>query len=416
MAAKFHRRPIVGSLMAALISLLALLLLTPRCALAQPSPPSDGSSDSANNYNYYGKFNPTMAIVIVVMISLFFLLGFFSLYVRNCSGNDEDLSGSFRRRAAGGTAGSRRQQGLSSDVLETFPTLVYAEVKGLKVGKGALECAVCLSEFEDDEELRLLPRCSHVFHSDCIDSWLASHVTCPVCRANLAEQAADDNLDLLPVATPAADAAGLQPETSAPAPDHVAIVVDPTAVAAEEEERKGAATELARIGSQRRAARSRSGRRPAKLPRSHSTGHSEVRPVEDVDRFTLRLPEHIRKEILAARKLHRSTSCVAFPTAGEGSSRRGPRGGGWEGSSRGWRSFRLRKSDRWPSFFLRTLSLKVPPWAAGRRGDGEGSIKKGEGEASARGRIATVIAPLECLGGGGGGEQSSSARSLARQV
>ncbi|RWW19501.1 hypothetical protein GW17_00016443 [Ensete ventricosum] len=415
MATKFHRGPIVGPLMAALISLLALLLLTPRCALAQPSPPSDASSDGANNYNYYGKFNPTIAIVVVAMMSLFFLLGFFSLYVRNCSGNDEDLSGSFRRRAAGGAAHSRRQQGLNPEVLETFPTLVYADVKGLKVGKGALECAVCLSEFEDDEELRLLPRCSHVFHSDCIDAWLASHVTCPVCRANLAEQADDDNLDLLPVATPATDAAGLRPETAAPPQDHVAIVVDPTAVAAEEEERKEAATELARIGSQRRAARSRSGLRPAKLPRSHSTGHSEVQPVEDVDRYTLRLPEHIRKEILAARKLHRSASCVAFPTAEEGSSRRGPRGGGWEGSSRGWRqSFRLRKSDRWPSFFLRTLSLKVPAWAAGRRGDGEGSIKKGEGDASARGRIATVIAPLECLEGGG--EQSSSTRSLARQV
>ncbi|CAL9771504.1 unnamed protein product [Musa acuminata subsp. burmannicoides] len=414
MAMKFHRRPIVGPLMAALVSLLALLLLPPQCALAQPSPPSDGISDSANNYDYYGKFNPTMAIVIVVMISLFFLLGFFSLYVRNCSGNNEDLSGSFRRRAAGGAARSRRQQGLSPEVLETFPTLVYAEVKGLKAGKGALECAVCLSEFEDDEELRLLPRCSHVFHSDCIDAWLASHVTCPVCRANLAEQAADDNPDLLPVATPSTDAAGLQLETAAPPQDHVAIVVDPIAVAAEEEERKESAAELLRIGSQRRAARPRSGRRPAKLPRSHSTGHSEVRPVEDVDRYTLRLPEHIRKEIFAARKFHRSTSCVAFPTAGEGSSRRGPRGGGWEGSGRGWRSFRLRKSDRWPSFFLRTLSLKVPAWAAGRRGDGEGSIKKGEGEASARGRIATVIAPLECLEGGG--EQSSSTRSLARQV
>ncbi|KAF9604768.1 hypothetical protein IFM89_010309 [Coptis chinensis] len=62
---------------------------------------------------------------------------------------------------------------------------MYSVVKGLKIGKGALECAVCLNEFEDDETLRLLPKCDHVFHPECIDAWLASHTTCPVCRANL---------------------------------------------------------------------------------------------------------------------------------------------------------------------------------------------------------------------------------------
>ncbi|CAN1345765.1 Putative RING-H2 finger protein ATL36 [Linum perenne] len=62
---------------------------------------------------------------------------------------------------------------------------LYSSVKGLKIGKGGLECAVCISEFEDAETLRLIPACSHVFHIDCIDSWLVSHVTCPVCRADL---------------------------------------------------------------------------------------------------------------------------------------------------------------------------------------------------------------------------------------
>ncbi|WOL08741.1 hypothetical protein Cni_G17494 [Canna indica] len=385
MAAMRYRRPIDIPPIAALLPLLSLLLLIPRCALAQSSPPSNSSnSNNDNGYYGYGKFNPTMAVVIVVMITTFFFLGFFSIYIRNCSGDDDDYSFSFRRRPGGGAAQSRRQQGLSPEVIETFPRLVYAEVKGHKLGKSALECAVCLSEFDDDEELRLLPHCSHVFHPDCIDAWLASHVTCPVCRANLAVQAATD-----PPPAAAADAEGLRPETTAATQDHIAIVVDRAVIAAEvEEERKEAAVELARIGSQRRAARSRSGRRPAKFPRSHSTGHSVVRPVEDVDRYTLRLPEHMRKEIFASRKFHRSTSCVAFPTAGEGSSHRSRRGwgGGDEGSSRGWRSFRLRKSDRWPSFFLRTLSVKVPAWATGRRGESEGSVKKGDGDCSARGK------------------------------
>ncbi|OIW21009.1 hypothetical protein TanjilG_27354 [Lupinus angustifolius] len=44
------------------------------------------------------------------------------------------------------------------------------------------ECAVCLSALEDEEMVRLLPNCKHNFHVGCIDTWLASHSTCPICR------------------------------------------------------------------------------------------------------------------------------------------------------------------------------------------------------------------------------------------
>ncbi|KAJ8504524.1 hypothetical protein OPV22_005410 [Ensete ventricosum] len=381
MDTKRYGRPIDGLPIVTLLSLLSLLL-TPPSAHAQPSPPFDGS-----NTNYYGKFNPTLAIVIVVIISTFFALVFFSLYIRNCTGED-DFGGSIWRRVYDAASVRPQQRGLSPEVLETFPTLMYADVKGLKVGKGSLECAVCLSEFEDDEELRLLPRCSHVFHTDCIGAWLASHVTCPVCRANLAEPTAVDGLEPTPAT---AEASSTQPDTGLP-PDHVAILVDRMAAAAaaeeEEEEQREKAIELTRIGSRRREARSRSGRRPAKFPRSHSTGHSVVRPEEDLDRYTLRLPEHIQKEIFATRKLDRSASCVAFPASGGECSRHGSVGCGAEGSSRGGWSAQLEKLDRWSSVLLRTLSAKVPTWAGGRRGEGEGSVRKEEGEGSTTGKLA----------------------------
>ncbi|KAK7307372.1 hypothetical protein VNO77_40377 [Canavalia gladiata] len=44
-------------------------------------------------------------------------------------------------------------------------------------------CAVCLGDFEEGEELRSLPECMHSFHVSCIDMWLNSHSSCPVCRA-----------------------------------------------------------------------------------------------------------------------------------------------------------------------------------------------------------------------------------------
>ncbi|KAK1307110.1 E3 ubiquitin-protein ligase ATL4 [Acorus calamus] len=45
------------------------------------------------------------------------------------------------------------------------------------------DCAVCLSRFNADDRLRLLPSCGHAFHSQCIDTWLSSASTCPLCRS-----------------------------------------------------------------------------------------------------------------------------------------------------------------------------------------------------------------------------------------
>ncbi|KAJ8512300.1 hypothetical protein OPV22_002734 [Ensete ventricosum] len=67
-----------------------------------------------------------------------------------------------------------------------FPMLVHLEDKRLKV-RGRLMCALCPSKFEDDEEIRLHPRCSHIFYFDCFDTWVTSHISCPICRANLVD-------------------------------------------------------------------------------------------------------------------------------------------------------------------------------------------------------------------------------------
>ncbi|GMN57233.1 hypothetical protein TIFTF001_026348 [Ficus carica] len=56
-------------------------------------------------------------------------------------------------------------------------------ISGILVGEDGV-CAVCLGEFEDGEELRTLPDCSHSFHVSCIDMWLFSHPNCPICRAD----------------------------------------------------------------------------------------------------------------------------------------------------------------------------------------------------------------------------------------
>lgn len=70
--------------------------------------------------------------------------------------------------------------GLEQSQIESIQVFKYKRDQGLTEGT---DCSVCLSEFEDDENLRLLPKCSHAFHVPCIDTWLRSHKNCPLCRA-----------------------------------------------------------------------------------------------------------------------------------------------------------------------------------------------------------------------------------------
>ncbi|KAL6558769.1 hypothetical protein OROMI_019119 [Orobanche minor] len=73
-----------------------------------------------------------------------------------------------------------RTVGLPQSTIDSISTFRYEK------GEGLIEtstCSICLSEFQEDESLRLLPKCSHAFHVNCIDTWLGSHVNCPICRA-----------------------------------------------------------------------------------------------------------------------------------------------------------------------------------------------------------------------------------------
>ncbi|CAN1232818.1 E3 ubiquitin-protein ligase ATL6 [Linum perenne] len=335
---------------AAASTTVAVFLLLIISTTAQPPPDQDGPRDPYA----YQRITPSMAIIIVVLIAALFLMGFFSIYIRQCSESNSavgSIRGLGRSRRAAAAAAAR---GLDRDAIETFPTMVYSAVKGLKIGKGALECAVCLNEFEDDETLRLIPKCDHVFHPECIDAWLESHTTCPVCRA-----------DLTPLPAESPPTAAIQPELTRSVSDLEAGRLQNDAVSetvldcgcqVQNEDRVNPDVPVL---NRNRTRGSRSGR-PRKFPRSHSTGHSLVQPGENTDRFTLKLPVEVRKQLMD-KELSRTLSMVALPR--EGSTRRGYRTE--EGSSRGKHSSYKRleslekggaaKSDRW--VFNRTPSL-----------------------------------------------------------
>lgn len=43
------------------------------------------------------------------------------------------------------------------------------------------QCIICFEQFENDQEVKSLP-CIHTYHKFCIDKWLRSHNSCPVCK------------------------------------------------------------------------------------------------------------------------------------------------------------------------------------------------------------------------------------------
>ncbi|KAL1187963.1 E3 ubiquitin-protein ligase ATL41 [Cardamine amara subsp. amara] len=75
------------------------------------------------------------------------------------------------------------KRGLDPTVIASLPTFTVGAIDG--DAATATECSVCLSVLEEQDTARELPNCKHVFHVDCVDKWLTTCSTCPVCRSEV---------------------------------------------------------------------------------------------------------------------------------------------------------------------------------------------------------------------------------------
>ncbi|XP_030501842.2 RING-H2 finger protein ATL29 [Cannabis sativa] len=270
--------------------------------------------------------SPPITIVLTIVLLIFFLLGFFSIYFCRCFMDIIFNTWHFRRTRSGnlsGTTGATSSDtiaahnGLDLAIIKTFPTFTYSTVKDVQEedDRYGLECAICLVEFENDSLLRLLTVCYHVFHQECVDLWLESHKTCPVCRREL---------DSAPLA--------LKPTEQSPDPipppplpilsrvhenqDRGSVRIDIDIINnsqqvdnnnnvnnndRDHDHRKGGGDDNVVIG---------------RFSRSHSTGHSIVRgnnyrilSEEEENRYTLRLPEHLKMKLLRGGGHYWTGSC-----------------------------------------------------------------------------------------------------------
>ncbi|KAF0931112.1 hypothetical protein E2562_002472 [Oryza meyeriana var. granulata] len=154
----------------------------------QQPPASPSAIDGVEN-----KISPSIVFIVAILAIVFFVCGLLHLLVRH-------LLRLHRQRRAREDAESvtafqgQLQQlfhlhdaGVDQAFIDALPVFLYRKVVGGggAEGKDPFDCAVCLCEFTPDDQLRLLPKCSHAFHLECIDTWLLSHSTCPLCRRSL---------------------------------------------------------------------------------------------------------------------------------------------------------------------------------------------------------------------------------------
>lgn len=134
---------------------------------ASSTPPSSSSSSSSS-----------IVIVIIIITSAIIISASIYLILRY-------LSRRFHRTFSDVIIPSNSNFCTENELIiinDTLPLFTFSSVKGSIVSG---DCAVCLSKFEAQDQLRLLPLCCHAFHVACIDTWLTSNQTCPLCRSTI---------------------------------------------------------------------------------------------------------------------------------------------------------------------------------------------------------------------------------------
>ncbi|ESQ48924.1 hypothetical protein EUTSA_v10022203mg [Eutrema salsugineum] len=73
--------------------------------------------------------------------------------------------------------------GLEQAVIRSLPVMLCRrEATEEEVER---ECCICLGGFEEGEKMKVLPPCRHCYHCECVDRWLKTESTCPLCRVSI---------------------------------------------------------------------------------------------------------------------------------------------------------------------------------------------------------------------------------------
>ncbi|KAL7541949.1 hypothetical protein ACHAWF_007063 [Thalassiosira exigua] len=76
-------------------------------------------------------------------------------------------------------------RGASSEEISSLPVSKVGDPER-DLPEDKRQCSICLDEFSRGDERTSLP-CLHSFHSQCVNRWLSSNGTCPVCKTSVRE-------------------------------------------------------------------------------------------------------------------------------------------------------------------------------------------------------------------------------------
>ncbi|CAI0427717.1 unnamed protein product [Linum tenue] len=163
-----------------------------------PQPPPPPTLAGGGVFNLENKVSPSILLIIIILAIIFFISGLLHLLVRfmirpgSVAGRGGDRD--YELDSVTALQGQLQQlfhlhdAGVDQSFIDTLPIFLYDSIVGGPPDdekSAPFDCAVCLCEFAAADKLRLLPKCSHAFHMECIDTWLLSHSTCPLCRSSL---------------------------------------------------------------------------------------------------------------------------------------------------------------------------------------------------------------------------------------
>lgn len=131
------------------------------------------------NFELHGRSLQHLSISFAILV----LLTLVFLYIRRACRRQ----GTATPRPNGPNGCQLGPVGLDPMVISSLPVLLYRQAAEKKRIEEDEMCSICLSTFDEGEKVKMLPKCTHTFHPDCIDEWLRTRSSCPLCRASIGD-------------------------------------------------------------------------------------------------------------------------------------------------------------------------------------------------------------------------------------
>ncbi|KAM0995933.1 hypothetical protein ACFX13_006059 [Malus domestica] len=130
-------------------------------------------------------------LLVLFFFSLIFIITTLSFYARWACIRGRLSTTTSRATNIASLPQVHQSLGLDAAAIDNLPVVLHRSVVianpsiVLDVETIDIECCICLGVFEGEEKVKVLPKCQHTYHSECVDKWLTVQSSCPLCRLSL---------------------------------------------------------------------------------------------------------------------------------------------------------------------------------------------------------------------------------------